>query len=453
MKFRRFVAQNAIRIVSPYALKYAQDALELYNGPREKLELYQKKVLKDLLLYAYEHTKYYNEIFDEINLIENWEVNWSNFNKIPILTKEIIKLRFNDLISNEKSYLKHYTNTSGGSTGEPILFYQDNKYFQNNFGNKILFGLFNDKFPGDKEIKLWGSEQDILEGSIGLKEKIINYVYNRKLINSFVLTEEKIEEFIYFLNQCKPKQVWTYSDSIYEVAKFILETKRVIFSPPVIITTAGMLYPDMRSVIQRAFANSMILDQYGSREVGAIGMETDGREGIRIFEHSVYVEVYNSFQKKFFNNKEGELIITNLTNRVMPLIRYNIGDIGYVEECHESYNGCFKVIKNLQGRTNCHIYKKDGSLVHGEYFTHLFYNIEWLKTFKVIQKDYFELEILMVIKKNQEMNQSDIENIIKKIEAIMGKCQVDFKIVDNIPKLSSGKYQYVMSEVKDEKRK
>lgn len=421
-------------------------AKTLFYSDRNELLVYQKGAYFKLLWYAYEHTGYYRRIFDEIGLFTDGIIDESKLKDIPVLTKEIIRREGKNLISDEAEMRGAYTNTSGGSTGEPVMFYQDKEYFARNFGDKILFGALNGKMPGDKEVKLWGSERDILEGNIGLKEKMINWCYNRIFLNSFLLTPENMKCYIDKINKSHPKQIWTYADSIFQLSKYINDNKITVFSPANIITTAGVLYEEMRNEIQKAFPQSNILNQYGSREAGVIGCEVGKKKGIRIFEHSVKVEVLDEKNGEAAEAGQGELLITNLTNYSMPLIRYRIGDTGIVVT-PQGYEGSFAVLEKVTGRTNTHLKKQDGSLVHGEYVTHLFYNKAWIENFKVIQHGYTDIEFQIVIKKGLSENKKDLENMIADLEVVLGKCNVTITYLDVIPKLKSGKYQFVISEV------
>lgn len=444
---RNKIAYGAIAFKSPASWAYMKEGSMLFRSSRETLLQYQDKRYQQLLLYAYEHTKYYHRVFDDISLIHKGSINQNRYNDIPILTKEIIRREGNALISDEAKDRGAYTNTSGGSTGEPICFMQDKEYFACNFGDKLLFGVLNGKLPGDREIKLWGSERDILEGSIGFKEKCINWCFNRKFLNSFVLTPKQMAEYAIIINKEKPVQIWAYADSIYQLAHFANQNNIHMFSPRNIITTAGVLYDDMREEIRQAFSGSHVLNQYGSREAGVIGCEVGDQSGIRVFEHSVKAEILDSSTRHVSDHGEGELLITNLTNYSMPLIRYRIGDTGEISADEVKLNGSFAVLKRLTGRTNTHLKKEDGSIVHGEYVTHLFYHKEWIENFKVIQHTYKEIEFQIVLKKGTIVNDAELEQMKNDLKQVIDDCSIQVSFWDAIPKLKSGKYQYVISEV------
>lgn len=444
---RNVIAQGAILLKIPASWDYMKRGERLFHADREVLLQYQEEQYEKVLIYAYEHTKYYHRVFDEIGLIKNGKVDSKLYKDIPILTKDIIRKEGAALISNEATQRGFYVNTSGGSTGEPVSFAQDREYFACNFGDKILFGVLNGKSPGDREIKLWGSERDILEGSIGVKEKCINWCFNRRFLNSFVLSLEQMQKYVKIINKEKPVQIWAYADSIYQLARFANQNNLSLFSPCNIITTAGVLYDEMRREIMKAFPHTRVLNQYGSREVGVIGCEIGGSPGIRIFEHSVKAEVYDCTTGHVLHHGDGELLITSLTNYSMPLIRYRIGDMGTIATGTGGLEGSFAVLKKLAGRTNTHLKRKDGSLVHGEYVTHLFYNKDWIENFRVIQHGFTEIEFQIVLKDGCNMNRVELEQMKGNLRKVLDNCEIQVNFLKEIPKLKSGKYQYVISEI------
>ena len=447
------IAHIAIKVKSKESLNYANVGRNLFFSDITAVKEYQKDQLRKLYLYAYNHTRYYKSIFDEIDLIKKGEIVWENENKIPILTKEILRDRMNDIVCDEVDSRYAYDNTSGGSTGVPVLFKQDRLYFERNFGNLILMGWLNDKYEGDKEIKLWGSERDIIQGSISLRDKIINLIYNRKLLNSFLLTDELMKTYCSEINNFMPKQIWTYVDSMYCLAKYIIANNISMFSPQNIITTAGCLYDDIRETIAKAFPDSRIINQYGSREVGLIGCEFKNETGIYVFEHSQKVEVLDKKTGYVSQTGEGEILITNLNNYCMPLIRYDIGDEGILEiNDSKERTSVYKKITKLYGRRNSHIIRSDGSKIHGEYFTHLFYLKSWVKTFKVVQHDIENIEFMIVLNSGYNKDDpkvvNDIKDMIDNTKILMGDTKVTITFCNKIAKLASGKHQFVTTEVK-----
>jgi len=439
MNWRKTVIYGLLYLTGSKIPKYLREIEELQYKPQEEIKKYQEEKLKRLLLHAYENVPYYNKVLKESEVVINGDVNLDNFSRIPILTKEIIRKEGENLYSRDYKKRKPYENTSGGSTGEPVKFIQDKQYWQMNIANKFYFNRLLGKDVGEKEINLWGSERDIFRNSLSLKEKTINFLYNRTFLNAFKVDEAKLKNFVSEINKAKPVSMWAYVESIDLLARFIEEKGLKVYSPKCIISTSGTLFPEIRKKVEEVF-ECPVYNQYGSREVGPIAVECEYKQGLHCHPWSQKVELIGEGELK-------NIIVTDLTNYSMPLIRYEIGDVG--REANDAKCRCGRntlFFKEVSGRVINHFISKKRDIIHGQYFIHVFYFRDWIKKFQVVQKDYDLIKVYIVL--NKEKNEKDMEDIENKIKLVMGKdCKIKFEFVDDIEPSKSGKYLYTISEI------
>lgn len=419
--------------------------------PERELKKLQEEKLEKILLYSYNHIPYYKEILPECGVIQNGVVHLDNFSKIPILTKEILRTRYEDLQSEEASseinqkkktvlqniWIGRYENHSGGSTGEPTKFIQDKEYDDWNIANKMAYRDIVGHEIGMKELRLWGSERDFLGDKEDPIMIIRNFFFNRKDLNAFKMTQDNMEKYCEIINNWKPLWIEAYVNPLYELAKYAEANKIEMFSPLGIVSSAGNLYPEMKEKLEKVF-KCPILNRYGSREVGDVAC---GEDKLRIGVWNQKVEIL----KKNKDDKYGKVIVTNLNNYSMPLIRYDIGDIaaesrdwGYLDE--------------IGGRESAVFRNRKGKIVPGLLFVHFLgvvMNEGVIKQFQMIQKDYEDIEIRVVVgdRSGLEELKKDVKDLIEK--AMETKCNIVWEEVDNIPPLENGKYMYIKSEVKD----
>ena len=433
----------------PANLRHIKSLEKISHG---ELEVFQDNNLKKLLLHSYKNVPYYHRILREHDVIDEKEgVNLDNFDRIPILTKDIIRREGENLYSKDYKKQKYYENTSGGSTGEPVKFIQDNHYDDWNIATKIYFNQILGKKIGEKEIKFWGSDRDIIMGNLTLKDRLINYLYNRKFYNSYNLNEKTIAELIKLNNSFKPSCYWSYVDAAFEFSKIALNKNIELFRPKFIITTIGPLFDDMRNVIEDAF-KCPVYNQYGSREVGVIACQCKEKKHLHTFPWFNFVEVLDENDRSVGQGGEGKIVVTALTNYSMPLIRYDIGDVAISAE-YEKCNCGRNVfsLENVLGRTLGYFKKADGSLVHSHFIVQSIFFIDWIKRFQIIQKD-FDLILVNVELQNQVDTTEygeDITKIEDRIKLIVGEdVKIEFEFVDVIEPSSSGKYLYTICEIK-----
>lgn len=415
-----------------------------YINTKDELTKICEKYLINLLLHAYHNIPYYLQLFDEIGLIRKNKVDLSRFSEIPILTKNTIRKNHSELISKDCNALRWFYNSSGGSTGEPIRLIQDDIYkkweaITQKFYYENMLDIHREKV---KKIILWGSEKDIFESK---DSGLIKFENGRIFLNSFIMNKENLSCYVRIINSYKADFVRGYAGSLYELCKYVKDNKLTLYSPKILVSSAEMLRKSMRKTIEEVF-RTKVYDFYGSREVNTIAAECKNGS-IHTFMFNNYTEILDNFNKKVKNGEEGKIVITNLHNYSMPLIRYEIGDKAILGSESCDCGSFLPTIKKITGRITENFIKKDGTIVHGEYFTHLFYLKDWVKAFEVLQEDYGNIKISVVLK--GFIKESEKKNIENKIRIVMGHdCEIIWEFVDEIPKIPSGKYVYTRSLIR-----
>ncbi|MFA6583648.1 MAG: hypothetical protein WCS77_05060, partial [Elusimicrobiaceae bacterium] len=295
-----------LRLSGSRVPEYFDEMKKFSRMSRAEIKAVQRERLEKLLVYAWENVPYYRTILESCAVVSDGKVNLDRFASIPVLTKDIIRAQGEAMYSTECGDRGCFVNTSGGSTGEPVKLLQDREYSWRNDASKLFFNHMLGKEPGDSEFKFWGSYRDLYTGP---KEITRDWLYNRKLVDSFTLDDAKLRKTVRQFNSFKPKAVWAYVDSMVELAKFVRANNIKIHSPAVIITTTGVLHDEQRELLEKTFS-APVCDQYGSRETGAIACQCRERKALHVFDWNCYVEVADS-----------RILITLLTNYSMPLIR------------------------------------------------------------------------------------------------------------------------------------
>ncbi len=428
-----------------YIQEYQEISDILY---KEALNDFISQKMTELFLHAYRKTRYYHKCFDQIGLIKDGEVILSNISKLPILTKEIIKKNHQDLKADDYQTRKWFYNSSGGSTGEPIRLIQDDNYSKWGAATNYYYfkNFLNIDEPTVKKVVLWGSERDLFKGSMGLKAKLQNWLLNIVFLNSFRMTEKDIGKYIRTINLFEPEIIRGYAGSLFELCKYAEQKNITLYRPKIVVSAAENLSEHMRNVIESNF-QTKVYNFYGSREVSNIAGECN--EGLlHSFQFWNYIEVVDKNDQPVNEGEEGRVIVTNLFNYSMPLIRYEIGDMAILgsEKC--SCGHILPTLKKVTGRITDHFILKDGTTVPAEFFIHLLgvvcYKEGLFEKFQVIQEDYDKIRIKIVTRKGiSSQFKNDIDT---KIKVVMGpECEIIWDIVDDISKTESGKFLYTKS--------
>ena len=442
-------------------LEYYYELKQWQKASPESLRQDRDERLRSLLQHAYRHVPYYADVLKESGVVTQKSVNLDRFRDLPLLDKETLQSQSERLRPDDLDGREWFYETSGGSTGEPVRFIQDADTVDWGRAVKMLFNEWTGYQFGMPRVRLWGSERDILENRESIKTTLGRWVRNETFLNAFRMSSEDMHSFVRTINEVQPAQILAYVESIYELAHFIREEDKDVYSPDAIMTSAGKLHDHMRDAIEDVF-ETQCFDRYGSREVGDIACECTAHDGLHVCAPTHYVELLRPDGRPAAPGEVGEVVVTLLTNYAMPLIRYRIGDMavrsheGGVCSC-----GCaWSKLTEIKGRVSDTFTTEEGTRVHGEYFTHLFYFRDWVRKFQVIQVEPDHIRVRIVPddsfleyaldeeERAPDEWQSDMADIREDIHKVMGdRCSVGFVFEDDIPPSKSGKYRYTISKV------
>jgi phenylacetate-CoA ligase len=417
-----------------------------YALPVEEQQRIQEERLTNVLKHAAIHVPYYRQILRDAGVFVDRDINLSRFDQIPLLTKDVLRCKFEQLKSDDLHKRRWCRNASGGSTGEPVTFIQDNMFADLGLATKLLQYEQAGMEIGSTHVKLWGSDRDILKGSIGLRAKVANFIRNRTFLDSFCMSETDMQHYARLVQRLKPVLLEAYSDSAYELARFINNHDLHTSGVGAVITSAGNLYPFMRREIQEAF-KCEVLNRYGTREVGDVAFETQSHIGLRVYTYTHLIEVLNENGKMCPIGEEGEIVVTCLSNYAMPFIRYRIGDRAVIGETADRVVSSVQSIQDIVGRVTDSFIKQDGTVISPFFFIHFLgvvHNSGWVVKTQIIQEDYDKIRVKLVVTDPPSTNLlNELENSIR---IVMGpECHIKFEFVEGIPPSASGKYRYAIS--------
>ncbi len=407
-------------------------------------------ITHDLLVNILEHCK--NNVPYYSKLMSGWDDSYRQdpekyLRKLPILTKDIIQENYDLLKSNDLDQRKWRYTTTGGSTGDPSVFIQDQEYLARANALQWLSNTWAGRKFGQPGIRIWGSIADVTNGTQGLKMNLINFLANDTWFNAYQMSPGKMRSFLEQISKRPPQLITAYVQSIYELACFAEEAGIRVASQKAILTSAGTLFPYMREKIESVF-QCKVFNRYGSREAGDIACECEQHSGLHVFPEGCYIEIVDENRRVLPPGEEGNILITSLANFAMPLIRYSIGDRGSLSP--DPYCLCGRggqMLEKVSGRITDMFVTQDNTLIDGGYFAFLLHGRDWVHRFQVVQQDRSFILYRIVRSKTRE-SAYELDEIIEKTRYVMGTdCRVEFEFVDDIRPTPSGKYLYLKSEV------
>jgi len=413
---------------------------------KQKLESLQLSRLKKIIDYAYKHTSYYHELMRSVDLKPSDIGQLKDIEKLPILTKSLIQSNIDKMISTQYRKEDLVKDSSGGSTGEPTIYYKDIDRHNLRRADQIRHDRWSGWDIGKRKAIVWGAQRD-LSSSQSFRESILStYVERQYELDAFELTDDKMMAFCNKLEKLKPSMILGYANALDLLASFIIANKpnhKIRLDG--IVSSAETLTEQKRLKIESAFG-CKVLNRYGSREVGLIASECKQQSGLHINAENIFLEIVDK-DNISIEKGNGDILVTDFWNFGMPLIRYKLGDVGTkaTQECNCGRN--LPLLGKVAGRTGDFFVTQTGTKIHGEYFTHLFYELPQVKQFQMVQETTDLINIYIVENEPQD-TLTYLDNVIQKTLKMLGdKVKINCKIVDEIAPTSTGKLLFTISKV------
>ena len=299
----------------------------------------QKK--KEIVEYHLKHNKSYQAFVGK--------TSFDNWNELPVMTKKEFQKPLKERLSEGYSPSNVYVNKTSGSSGAPFIFAKDKFCHALTWANNIrCFGWFGIDFNTSLQARFYGIPFDFISNK---KERIKDLLGNRYRFTIFNLSDAVLEKVLIKFKNKKFDYINGYTSSVVLFAKF-LQKKGIVLTTvcPTLkccIVTSEMLFDDDKMLLEKQFGVPVI-NEYGASELDLIAFQNPAGEW-QVNSETLFVEVLDEENNVLPNGKEGRIVITSLYNKAHPFIRYDIGDVGILDEKSTSKK---RILKKLIGRTN-----------------------------------------------------------------------------------------------------
>lgn len=388
--------------------------------------------VKKLLRHAYQTTRYYRELFDNMGLrVEDIQSLAGFSDLVPVLDRSIIADRFNDLISSKWSGKYEILQTSG-STGTPTRFVHPKPFPMQVAGWELgrqICGLKGN----ERTLALWGA--DLGDG----RYHIFDRTQNRAYFSFYSMPPEGFEELLDFIVRWCPEFVYGYVSVLYVVAETLEKRGITALGAKVIRTHAERLYDFQREKIQKVFGGE-VFQNYSSREFNDLGAECQAHNGVHLLSNLRLFEL-DPIEDKDGNT--GEVLVTDFANYAMPFIRYRIGDVLSIDEQKCS---CGRSLPraSVQGRSIDLVRLRDGTLCYSVLFEKMM-DPELVHRFLVHQRSYDRIDVHIV--PTASFTESYRDDLFRKIKDTTAVKDLRILLEEEIDPIIANKYRLVRSDV------
>ena len=364
--------------------------------------------------------------------------------KLPLLQRATITQQVQRLRATNISADRFVPNGTGGSTGEPLRFFDDREKAGWSDAAAWRSHRWYGVDVGDRCAYLWGSAFDLSRFQ-GLNGRLRARALNLLMLPAWELSERTASKFWTQLADFKPRLLLGYAGAVYEWARLLGEHREPITGLRAIVVSAETLYDDWRKVIERCF-RVPVYNRYGGRDIHFVAQECPKRQGLHINSENVLVEIVRDGQP-VQPGELGEIVVTRLDNFAMPFIRYRSGDLGVMASLPVSVDALCHCLEKSKVGVQDAIVTADGRIVSGLFFAHMMKDCPDVREFQIHQLALDRLLIAIVLQGTQRF--SSRERIERLVRHYMGSdTQIEFEIRDEIPFTPSGKRRITVSHLR-----
>jgi phenylacetate-CoA ligase len=315
----------------------------------------QKKV--EIVNFHLKNNPFYRELVGS----ESFK-NWSD---LPILNKRNLQKPLQERLSLGYTSKNTYINKTSGSSGNPFVFAKD-KFCHALIWANIMrrFQWHGIDFNHSYQARFYGMPLDFISNK---KLRIKDYLSHRYRFNIFDLSDNGLEKIVQKFSRTKFDYINGYTSSIVLLANYLkkndLYLDTICPTLKVCITTSEMLFDEDKTLLNERF-RIPIINEYGSAELDIMALENTEGEW-KVNAETLFIEILDENNLVAPYGTAGKIVVTSLYNKAHPMIRYEVGDIGMLDEKSTLKN---PILKKLIGRTNDNAILPSGKIAPGMTF-------------------------------------------------------------------------------------
>jgi phenylacetate-coenzyme A ligase PaaK-like adenylate-forming protein len=417
--------------------------------PREDIESKSLARLRELLVHSQRNVPFYRDAMEKVGFEPADLRSFADLQALPIIDKRELRENYGRFkASGEDGSYDIWT--SSGSTGAPFPFRLDRRSVRaNNFAALARGRRWWNMDYGVREAMIWSGLSDLtgtLSGRLNaIKRRISWSLKNITMLDVYLLDDAAIERAYRQFARSRPKLVRAIASGLLRFAAGVerlgLDGRRLGIE--VAIYTGEGLTRAQRDRIENVL-DCRTVSEYGCTELGVIAFECP-QGGLHLSHENLVVEFVVD-GRPARSGEQAELVVTNLNDRIYPLVRYKVGDLAASSTKSCACGRSPPLIEELGGRVHDIVRTPRGRIMHGLFFTHLFDRLPEVEQFRVVQKriDNLLIEVMVPAAAAAKVRRS-VEAAVR--DSLGEPMEIEVRAVAALPVSSSGKTRWIVSEL------
>jgi phenylacetate-CoA ligase len=410
--------------------------------PGDALETLRREKLRDLIAYTYAHVPFVKTRMDEAGLTVSDIRGPEDLKRLPLMRKADVRENREALRSKIAGKLGSFT--TGGSTGDPLIFDLAKRRVASRVACRQRTSRWWGVSVGDRELAIWGSpveltRQDWIRG-------FRDWFLATRLLSAFEMNDATMSRYLDVLERGRYRQIFGYPSALYLLCAHARKEGRNLrgLGMKVAFVTGEVLFPYQRELIATTL-NCPVANGYGGRDSALIAHECP-QGGMHVLSDAVILETVDSAGLPVPPGEPGEIVITDLNSHEAPFIRYATGDIAALSSRPCPCARALPVLEQIEGRSNDLIMSPDGRMINSLALIYTVREVEGIESFRITQKTVTSFHVQLV--RNERFSDKNNERIRSGWSQLLrSPVNVTFEYLPELPMERSGKFRHVVSEL------
>jgi phenylacetate-CoA ligase len=409
----------------------------------EVIQAYQDRRIRAIVTIAYQHSPYYQDLFNRCGLSPEDIRGRHDLVKLPVLTKDAIRNSERSLLTARRPRVGWLNGHTSGTTGSPLSVWYDRTTCI--WTNAV-----------DSRHKLWVGIRDtdwlgLLLGRVIVPPTDhrppfwrVNRVHRQVWFSSFHLNDRNLPEYVREMRRRQLRFLEGYPSTLFILAEYLLRVGERL-PLEAVITSSETLHPIQRDTIEQAF-ECQLFDFYALAERVVYAGECAEHAGKHLAEEYGFAEVVDDENNPLPAGEMGYLVGTSLHNTAMPLLRYRTGDVTSLENERCACGRSSRRLTGVATKAEDIVITPDGRKISPSVLTHPFKPFPQITKSQIIQESLTFIRVRVV--PSSQFGQHEENLLLAGLKARLGEgIRIELDRVSDIPQEPSGKYRWVISNL------
>jgi len=293
---------------------------------RQRLRAWQVEQLRELLIHCQRNVPFYAEVFEKFRFDPYRLQSLTDLQRLPVLKKDEVAKNFDRLLARDAREWRPVREFTGGtSTGRPLAFFKD--ALSESWTRALVYRAYEwyglDTFPRVCTVSGWSGRELGMAGRLWRKLRA-------RLLGSSVLyvppdaDEAYLERTVRWLIRFDPQLLYGYPSRLLRLGRAVSVLNIRPKNLKALEYSSEILFEPEKKRLEWWWG-CPVYCAYGATEC-YVSVECPEERRLHLVEPAI-VEFLDDKDQPAEPGKPGRVVVTPLFARVMPFIRYDLGDV------------------------------------------------------------------------------------------------------------------------------